>query len=78
MHVSSANVCFKSLSTEWGRVGACMVRVMIYQEVCHLVPAFTKAPSEVQAGPCFPLNGGLAWWRQGEGCSGVSFPHLSV
>lgn len=78
MPVSSANVCSKSLLTERGRVGACMGSVTICQEICHLAPAFTKAPRELQARQRFPPNGGLAWWKQGEGCSEVSFPHLSV
>lgn len=61
MPVSSANVCSKSLLTERGRVGACMGSVTICQEICHLAPAFTKAPRELQARQRFPPNGGLAW-----------------
>lgn len=59
-----AQTCFKSLLTERRRVDACMGYVMIYQEICRLVPAFTKAPNEVHAGCCFTLNRGLAWERQ--------------
>lgn len=50
--------------------------------VCHdlsrdlpFSPSLHKGSKGVKGRQRFPLNGGLAWWKQGEGCSEVSFPH---
>lgn len=52
-----------------GLVHAWDLSCFIYQEICHLAPAFTKAPSELQARRHSPLNRGVLCGRGREGAA---------